>query len=78
MILVNLFNPEMIVIGGGLAQEWQAYIEPAIQVMRVTSCCTRSAQEVPVVPTQLGGTTEVMGAVALVRQAHGSGKPTIR
>ena len=35
--LVNLLNPAKIIIGGGLSNEWDAYIAPAVALMREQS-----------------------------------------
>lgn len=68
--LVNLLNPDMIVVGGGVSKDWDAYIKPAIGVMR-EHAFQRPAQHVQVVPAGLGGDVGALGAVALALDAFG-------
>lgn len=69
--LLNLFNPAMIVVGGGVSRRWKDYIQPAVEIMRQKACYPRTAQDVQVVPARLGSRACVMGAVALVLQQKG-------
>ncbi len=62
--MVNLLNPEKIIIGGGLANEWDAYIDPAVARMRKQSFAG-IGKLTPVVPPALGPKAGALGAVAL-------------
>ncbi len=66
--LVNVLNPAMIIIGGGLANEWNAYIAPAVEIMRKQSFADIGAK-VPVVPPALGVNSGALGAAALAMEA---------
>jgi glucokinase len=62
--LVNLFNPQLIVIGGGLANIGERLLEP---VQRAIARCAfpTPAQMVRVVPAELGDNVGVLGAAAV-------------
>ncbi len=62
--IVNLLNPEKIIIGGGLSNEWDAYIAPAVTLMREQSFAG-VGRLTPVVPPALGVDAGALGAVAL-------------
>ena len=69
--IVNLLNPEKIIIGGGLSNEWDAYIAPAVALMREQSFAG-IGKLTPVVPPALGVDAGALGAVALARDAFAS------
>ena len=62
--VVNILNPGIIVIGGGLSNEWDAYIAPAISIMRKQSFAGAGAQT-RIVPPKLGINAGAIGAVAI-------------
>jgi glucokinase len=59
--LVNIFNPEMIIVGGGVMQMADLLLEPARQVVEERAF-KLSAQAVRIVPSQLGDNAAVLGA----------------
>lgn len=61
--LVNIFNPEIIVVGGGVAKMGDLLLEPARQVVRERAFRLLS-QAVRIVPAQLGDDAGVFGAAA--------------
>ena len=65
--LVNIFNPEMIIVGGGVAQMGDLLLEPARQVVKERAF-PLSAQAVCIVPAQLGDDAGVLGAAVFARQ----------
>jgi len=65
--LVNIFNPEMIIVGGGVAQMGDLLLNPARQVVRERAFQV-SAQAVRIVPAQLGDNAGVLGAAIFVCQ----------
>ena len=65
--LVNIFNPEMIIIGGGLAKMGDLLLEPARRVVRERAF-PLSARLVRIVPSQLGDDAAVLGAAIFARQ----------
>ena len=69
--LLNLLNPDMIVIGGGVASEWDSYVVPAIQHMERTAF-PHVVKDAAVVPSQLGGLASALGAVALAQEGGAS------
>jgi len=63
--LINIFNPQLILIGGGLARMGQMLLEPANKVVK------ERAYELPygavrIEMARLGADAEALGAVALV------------
>jgi glucokinase len=72
--LVNIFNPEMIIIGGGMAKMGDLLLNPARQVVR-EKAFQLSAQAVQIVPAQLGNDAGVLGAaVFALQQKTGRGE----
>jgi glucokinase len=66
---VDIFDPEMVVIGGGFgvsAFDW--LLEPALEVLRRDGL-TPASQQVRVVPAQLGTTAGLVGAGLLAFEA---------
>jgi glucokinase len=71
--LVNAFNPEMIIVGGGVAKMGELLLEPARQVVRERAFKLASGA-VRIVPTQLGDDGGVLGgAVFAYSLTVGSG-----
>ena len=65
--LVNIFNPEIIIIGGGMAKMGDLLLNPARQVVRERAF-QLSAQAVQIVPAQLGDDAGVLGAAVFAFQ----------
>jgi len=65
--LVNIFNPEMIIVGGGMAKMGDLLLGPARRVVRERAF-SLSAQAVRIVPAQLGDDAGVFGAAIFARQ----------
>ena len=63
--LVNIFNPELILIGGGVAKMGDLLLQPAIKVVKKRAFAT-SAATVKIKPALLGDDSGVLGAVAFV------------
>ena len=65
--LVNIFNPEMIVVGGGMSKMGDLLLEPAREVVRSRAfqLCARAVQ---IVPAQLGDDGGVLGAAIFARE----------
>jgi len=61
--LVNIFNPEMIIVGGGVAKMGELLLEPARQVVKGRAF-PLLAQAVRIVSAQLGEDAGVLGAAA--------------
>ena len=59
--LVNIFNPEVIVIGGGFSQARDLFLEPALEAMRVEAL-PPGRDFVRVVPALLGPDAGLVGA----------------
>ncbi len=70
--LVHIFNPEMIIVGGGMSKMGDLLLNPARQMIRERAH-PLSAQAVRIVTTQLGGNAEVLGAAVFARQ-QGEGR----
>ena len=65
--LVNIFNPEMIIVGGGVAKLGELLLEPARQVVRERAFPV-SAQAVRVVTARLGEEAGIHGAAIFARE----------
>ena len=65
--LVNIFNPEMIIVGGGMAKMGDLLLNSARQVVRERAFQV-SAEAVRIVPAELGDNAGVLGAAIFARQ----------
>jgi len=65
--LVNIFNPEMIIVGGGMAKMGDLLLDPARQVVR-EQAFQLPAEAVRIVPAQLGDDAGVLGAAVFAFQ----------
>ena len=68
--LVNIFNPELILIGGGVAKIGDLLLQPAIKVVKERAFST-SANAVEIKPAILGDDSGIMGAAAFVLKHSG-------
>lgn len=66
--IVNLLSPEAIIIGGGLSNEWDSYISPAITYMRDQSYAG-IGHSVNIVPAALGANAGALGAIVIASQS---------
>ena len=65
--LINIFNPEMIVIGGGVKDAWPLFIAATHQeIMR--RAFQVPAERTRIVPSLLGGDAGMVGAAAVALQ----------
>jgi glucokinase len=62
---INIFNPEIVVIGGGIAQSGSVVMDPIIRTARVNAIATMY-KTCRIVPAELGDNAGIMGAAALV------------
>lgn len=63
--LINLFNPEIVVIGGGVTQAGDILFDKVRKVVKARAL-HKIAQEVEIVPATFGMKAAAMGAVALI------------
>jgi len=70
--LVNIFNPEMLIVGGGVAKIGDLLLDPARQVVKERAFQI-SAQAVRIVPAQLGDEAGVLGAAVFALEQKGEG-----
>ncbi|MBF8304523.1 MAG: glk [Dehalococcoidia bacterium] len=69
--LVNVFNPDLIIIGGGFAKVGSRLLDPAISEMK-RRAFSRPANQVRITVAQLGDNSGALGAVAyLLNHAEG-------
>jgi len=66
---VNVFNPEVIAVGGGVARAGELILEPARQEVRLRAQ-SPSRDLVQIREATLGGRSGVLGAAALARDAY--------
>ncbi len=68
--ITNIFNPDLIVIGGGTAKIGPLLLDPALE--RLRAAALRPARDrVKVEPAALGDRAGALGVVALAREAAG-------
>ncbi len=70
--LVNVLSPEVLIIGGGLSNQWEAYIQPAVEIMRQQTF-VGMGRDLRVVPPELGANAGALGAIALASDAASRG-----
>jgi len=61
--IVNLLNPQMIVIGGGIGEACPFLIDRAVEIIAAEGLAGK--RDVKVVPAELGNDAGVLGAAAL-------------
>ena len=61
--LVNIFNPEVVVVGGGFADAAELILDPAAETMRAEAL--RPLLDVRVVPAELGAEAGMIGAALI-------------
>lgn len=66
--LANIFNPELIIVGGGMSRLGDMLLEPARRVVRERAF-QLPAQSLSIVPSQLGDNAGVLGAAMYVFQS---------
>jgi glucokinase len=71
--LINAFNPQAIIMGGGLTNMGQAILGPAVETARARSFA-QSFADVRIVEGELGERAPALGAIAVAknREARGS------
>jgi len=67
--LVNVLDPEIVIVGGGVAEAGELILEPARASFRQQVEAVDRRPAVPLVPAALGDHTGVVGAAALVLEA---------
>jgi predicted NBD/HSP70 family sugar kinase len=79
--LCNLVNPERIVVGGSMARAGDLLLEPLRESVNLRAIPS-AAEDVEIVPGELGERAELLGAVALVLQeaslAQGGRTPALQ
>tara|TARA_A100001037_G_scaffold54587_4_gene46938 strand:+ start:5665 stop:6645 length:981 start_codon:yes stop_codon:yes gene_type:complete len=65
--IVNVLSPEKIIIGGGLSNQWENYVTPAIKLMHQQAYAD-SWKSVDVVPSELGANAGALGAIVFSQQ----------
>jgi glucokinase len=68
--LVNIFNPQLVVIGGGFAAAGDFVLEPAREVLR-REALARAGDRVPIVRAELGTAAGLIGAGLVAFDAAG-------
>ncbi len=65
--LINLFNPQMVVIGGGIAQAGELILDPIRRTATATAIRSLS-RTCQIVPAELGDNAGIYGGAAIVLQ----------
>jgi glucokinase len=68
--LVNIFNPDLVVIGGGFAAAGDFVLEPAREILR-REALARAGYRVPIVRAELGTAAGLIGAGLVAFDAAG-------
>ncbi len=69
--LVNIFNPEKIIIGGGLSEAGRWFIDKVAEEV-AKRAMEESFKSVKIVPAKLGNKAGWLGAAALAQQYYSS------
>lgn len=69
--LMHLFNPEIVVVGGGVTKTGDLLFEPMREAVRAHVLDQAYCESVPIVPAELGDNVALIGAAALVSTRGG-------
>ena len=75
---VNVLDPEVVVVGGGVAEIGDPLLEPARRAYRETVLAPDHRPDVPIVQAALGNDAGAIGAAALALELERSGAATPR
>ncbi len=75
--VLNILNPEVVVIGGGMARQWDRYIEPAIKVAKERAFRLHG-EAVDFRPASLGDDNGLRGALYFAREAATRARASVR
>ena len=67
--LVNVLDPEVVVVGGGVADAGELLLTPAREAFRRTVEAVDHRPEVPLVHAQLGNDAGAVGAATLALES---------
>jgi glucokinase len=70
--LMHLFNPQVVVIGGGVSKTGELLFAPMREAVRQYTLDPAYCEHVPIVPAALGDNVALVGAAALVTTRGGS------
>ncbi len=70
--LINVFNPQAIVVGGGLTHMGERILGPAVETARTRSFA-QSFMDVRIVQGELGDRAAALGAIAVARDSVATG-----
>ena len=70
--LVNILDPDRVIIGGGVAQAGDLILEPCREMVPGLVLAAE-AKNVPVVPAELGPLAAAVGAACLARELEQAG-----
>jgi glucokinase len=68
-ILINVLNPEIIILGGGVAGARELFTPPMVEEIKLRAF-SRKGKETPVVPPQLREDAGILGAARLIFNAE--------
>ncbi|MDQ3632745.1 MAG: ROK family protein [Actinomycetota bacterium] len=75
--LVNIFNPSVVVVGGGVIAAGELLLEPAREVL-ARRALSPSRETARIVPARFGAESGMLGAAILARDGAGDAEPTGR
>jgi len=67
--IVNIFNPELLVLGGGLVEKLNAWMVPVAEATMREHAMSFLAKETKLAVAELGDDSVAFGAAALAREA---------
>ena len=70
--LIHVFNPEIVLVGGGISREEDHFIRP-LRERVLSHAMAQFAKNLSVEAAALGNTAGLLGACAYFRQVHGEG-----
>ena len=65
--MVNIFNPELVIIGGGVSLAGDILFEKLMKIIKNSVLVPSAWQSVKIVPAKLGYKEGLIGAIELAR-----------